>query len=172
MVGESVERSFAPEEGESNVIRGPWSGPAYLDPDKEEFFLPRVTDDQGEPIRVYATAACTALIWQMYKEGLPLRDWAHLLLGWSGEPIWQDREGTKATRSHDPQAILQAAMTQGTFVYNFRRKRAWRPVWYPSIPLAERHPSNVSFEVVELFGYKSFLEEWAKRPRAKLFKND
>lgn len=172
MVAERAERQPTSQEDESNVVKGPWKGPAYLDPDRADFFLPRISEEQGSLIRVYANAKCTAFIWNLYKQGLPKRDWPHLVMSWSGEPVWQDPEGTKATMSVDPAEVLQVAMNQGMFVYNFRRRRAWRPIWYPGIPVEERTPGNMSYEAVELYGYKSFIEGWEKRPRAKLFSND
>jgi hypothetical protein len=165
MVVESLERPDQGPQSQGNVVTGPWRGPIYQDPDHADFYLPKVTALGGELIKVYATVRGTVHIWEIYKAGLKDKSWPFALMLFSGDPC-------EIGSHRDPQEATHIAMTKKAFVYNFKTRKAWRPVWFPSCPVEQRAEGNMAHETVDLYGWKSFMEGWADRPRARLFDND
>lgn len=132
-------------------------------PEHAAFFERRPEEDR---LRVQLTALGTQHVWNIYLAGRRQRRWPLALLTFDGNPY------SDCPLMDDPEVAESTCMLHMTFVYNCKTRAAWRPVWGERTLVEQRDINNVTTEPVIVLGWKSFMEGWENRPRAKLFAND
>lgn len=141
-----------------NVVRGPWKGLPWKDPEHEQFFTKRDVENR---LTVKLNAEATRRVWVEYRE-FKRQGAAKLLLMRMDGSFVEAIDSNRAT---------ELALLERCVVYNVSKRSCWRPVWWPSTPVDIRGLGNVTHEPVHILGWDSFIEGWENRPKAKLFEN-
>lgn len=150
LAGEAMEKA-----GDSKPIE-PWR-----DPELADFYTAR-----DERLTVQLGTEATKAVWDAYIEGRDNNIWYLLMFTMDG------KTGMNPHLTEDLTHVIGIALHRRLCVYNVRRRKCWRPVWAGSCLIDKRSINNLSYEPVTLLGWKSFIDGWEKRPRAKLFAND
>ncbi len=138
-------------------ILTPWQNP-----NTANFYEARGEESAME---VRLDAAGTRIVWDAYKRAKETGRWPLLTFGFDG------KYESEFHLSDNLESLVGQALHRRLCVYNVRRKKCWRPVWH-GVPVDKRSMNNFSYESVVLYGYKSFIEGWEHRPKARLFAND
>jgi hypothetical protein len=135
----------------------PWQNPITAD-----FYEARGEDNALE---VKLDASGTKIVWEAYETAKHTGRWSLLAFGFDG------KYDTTFTRPDDLLGMVEYALDRRLCIYNVKRRKCWRPVWHGT-PIDRRSMNNFSYESVVLYGFKSFMESWEHRPKARLFAND
>lgn len=138
-------------------VLAPWQDPATAG-----FYEAR---GEENALEVKLDAEATKAVWAAYQQGKKGGRWHLLTFTFDGH------FSSSFYLQDNTEALVGYVLQRRLCVYNVRRKKCWRPIWHGS-QLDKRSMNNFSYESVVLYGYKSFIEGWEHRPKARFFAND